>query len=104
MEGMTPERIAELEAQLNERHFFQDVFCRTNQGAAVLSLILNRCGYFASDPASVAPELIAFANWLLWNTGIWAYPGNGDHLIKQIGMLASGSTDSDIPKPKEADE
>ncbi len=51
----------------------QDVFKTAfsgEDGKTMLYWILNECGYFATDAGNIKPELIAFANRLLYEGGI----------------------------------
>ena len=51
----------------------QDVFKVTfsgEDGKTMLYWILNECGYFATSAGDIRPELVAFANRLLYEGGI----------------------------------
>ena len=50
---------------------FKRVFC-TPDGELVLTHLLNRLGYFATDPSAIDPQLTAVANWILMQTGVYS--------------------------------
>ena len=52
-----------------ERQAYRNTFS-TEDGKGVLGDLLNRLGFYATDPAAIHPELIAVANWLLNRLGI----------------------------------
>ena len=53
---------------VRERQAWRSTF-GTQDGKAVLADMLNRLGFYADDPASIKPELIAVANWMLGRLG-----------------------------------
>ena len=61
---------------------FKRVFCSAD-GEVVLTHLLNKLGYFATDPQAIKPELIAVANWILMEMG--AYSTN-----EQLQMFVGG--------------
>ena len=61
---------------------FKRVFCSAD-GEVVLTHLLNKLGYFATDPQAINPELIAVANWILMEMG--AYSTN-----EQLQMFVGG--------------
>lgn len=58
---------------------FQNVF-DSPDGKEVLAHILNKCGYFATDPQYVSADLHAFANWLLASIGTLSPAGMGNYM------------------------
>lgn len=85
---MPDERIIQMK---EERRTWQRVFCNT-EGEAVLLALLNRLGYFSSDPSYIDPKSISHANWLLNQIGIVS-PQN---LPRLSNMLAAASSFADI--------
>lgn len=56
-------------------------------GKTMLYWILNECGYFATDPSAIRPELIALANRLLFTGGITS-PSEAGRYIDNIIQVA----------------
>jgi hypothetical protein len=81
---MTTERIVELK---ESRRTWQQVFCNT-EGEAVLLALLNRLGYFSSDPSLIDAKSISHANWLLNQIGIVS-PQNLPRLSNALAASAS---------------
>lgn len=50
---------------------FRRTFCSPD-GELVLAHLLNRLGYFATDPDAIRPELTAVANWILMEMGTYS--------------------------------
>lgn len=81
----------------------QDVFkvaFSGEDGKTMLYWILNECGYFATDPRYVSPELIAFANRLLLAGAVTA-PQEAGRYIDSILQVSRGAEHIDISKEDE---
>lgn len=69
----------------------EDVFRSTfdnADGRTMLWWILNECGYFATDPRYISPELMAFANRLLMAGGVNT-PAKAGRYIDSLMVSAS---------------
>lgn len=62
---------------------FQMTFCN-HYGEIVLTHLLNRLSYFATEPTAVKPELTAVANWILMELGVYT---TGTKLENFVGSL-----------------
>lgn len=71
----------------SDRKAYIDTFSSPD-GKGVLGDILNRLGYYATDPSFVNPDLIAVANWLLAKMGINT-PSNYAKYIENLVDAAS---------------
>lgn len=83
---------------------FQEVFRSTfsgENGKAMLYWILSECGYFATDPSLVKPELIAFCNKLLFNGGV-TYPTEAGRYMESLIDVARNA--KKIEEGEELDE
>lgn len=74
-----------------ERRIWQSVFCNS-QGKAVLGAILNRMGFFSSDPSIIDPRQIATANWILNQIGSLSV----ENLPNYVGSLVDTASSLDI--------
>ena len=74
--------------QLKERQTFQAVFS-TNEGQAVLAIMLNRLRYYANEPEYIDPQLTAFANWLLGKIGSLTVDNLGDFTKAVVGVSST---------------
>jgi len=74
--------------QLKERQTFQSVFS-TNEGQAVLAIMLNRLHYYANDPEYIDPQLTAFANWLLGKIGSLTVDNLGEFTKAVVGASST---------------
>ena len=74
------------------RALFRRVFCDGEDGKTALAIILNRLGYFATDPAAIHPELQAAANYILGEIGSLHHA----NLYALVDKIASASTDDDL--------
>ena len=83
--------IADINNELDIRKAFQRVFT-SPEGKEVLTLILNRLGYFAIDPAFIKADNIAAANWILNSLGA-VHTENLFHITE---MIADSSNDNDL--------
>ena len=84
----------------------QDVFkvaFSGEDGKTMLYWILNECGYFATDPSYIKPELIAFANRLLMAGAVTA-PQEAGRYIDSIMQVSRGAEHININEEDEADE
>jgi len=68
---------------------FKRVFCSAD-GEIVLTHILNKLGYFATDPTVVKPELIAVANWILMEMGAYSTDEKLQQFVGGIIQTAKG--------------
>ena len=71
----------------NEKRTIQDVFkvaFSGEDGKTMLYWLLNECGYFATDPSRIHPDLIALANRLLYAGGITAPQTAGKYIDNLI--------------------
>jgi hypothetical protein len=85
---MSDKKITELiEEKRSERRTWQSVFCNSD-GEAVLLALLNRLGYYSSDPSLIDPHSISHANWILNQIGIVS-PQNLPRLGNAIAASAS---------------
>lgn len=81
---MPDKRIIEMR---EARRTWQTVFCNS-EGEAVLLAILNRLGYYSSDPSLIDAMSISHANWLLNQIGIVS-PQNLPRLARSLAAAAS---------------
>lgn len=61
--------------EVKEQKKLTQAFRRTfsgPDGQVVLMHLLNRLGYFATDPAVIKPENTAVANWILMEMGAYS--------------------------------
>jgi hypothetical protein len=80
-------------AAIEERKVFRRVFSG-DEGAAVLTWILNECGYFSQDAGIIEPPLTAFCNRLLGKTGA-IHP---DNLHGDTAARLANANDRDLVK------
>ncbi|MFA6734182.1 MAG: hypothetical protein WCS71_03710 [Sphaerochaetaceae bacterium] len=69
---------------------FRRSFCESPDGQSVLYSILNRCGYFSPDPAQIRPDLVALANWIIFECGIIGFTSDGETNVAQYMKAISG--------------
>lgn len=50
---------------------YKEVFVDSPNGDIVLMDLLNELGFFAIDPSSIRPELVAIANKILMRCGVY---------------------------------
>lgn len=89
-----------------EKKTIQDVFkvaFSGGDGKTMLYWILNECGYFATDPAYIKPELLAFANRLLYAGAITA-PEEAGKYIDSIMQVAREAEHININEEDEDEE
>lgn len=79
------------------RGLFRRAFLEKDQ-PQLLALFLSRLGYFATDPAAVNPDLLAFANWILAQCGILhEVEGTAQAQLHAFALaLARAADDSDL--------
>lgn len=85
-------RLVYEEAERDQRRLteaFKRVFC-TPDGETVLMHLLNRLGYFATDPAAIKPELISVANWILMEMGAYSTDEKLQQFVGGITHSAKG--------------
>lgn len=73
--------------QTTTEDIFRSTF-DTADGQTMLYWILNECGYFATDPGYIKPELLAFANRLLQAGGVTS-PARASRYIGNLMVTAS---------------
>jgi len=79
----------EVKEQRKLTQAFKRVFC-TADGELVLMHLLNRLGYFATDPEAVKPELTAVANWILMEMGAYSTNERLQQFVDGIVNAAKG--------------
>lgn len=68
---------------------FRRTFCNPD-GQVVLMHLLNRLGYFATDPQAIKPELTAVANWILMEMGAYSTDDRLQQFMDGITNAAKG--------------
>ena len=68
---------------------FKRTFCSAD-GELVLTHLLNRLGYFATDPDAIKPELTAVANWILMEMGAYNTAEKLQQFVGGIVQTAKG--------------
>ena len=86
------------EEELSRRRIYQKVF-GTPEGTAVLTDLLNECGYFSVDPKFINPELMAFAHLILQRMGVNIIQNLGNY----VNAIVQTATDIDV-RPKQEEE
>lgn len=68
---------------------FRMTFCNP-YGEIVLTHLLNRLGYFATDPSVVKPELTSVANWILMELGVYSTNESLERFVGSLLKTAKG--------------
>lgn len=66
----------------------------TPYGEVVLTHLLNRLGFFATDPSAIRPENLAVANWILMNLGCYSTDRRLQSYVSGLINNAKETTDA----------
>lgn len=85
------------EEDLREQKALTEAFQRTFSGPygeIVLTHLLNRLGFFATDPNAIKPENMAVANWILMNLGTYSTDAKLQTYVGGLVKIAKGEVNA----------